>query len=118
MTKKWEITEDFIVLTDSKGSKTNYSKPIFKHVAQSSNGNYFKNMYNLSQDEIDQLIQEMSINKPKEEQLEFEMASGFNWYGNEKPKEAEKKCTHEWLEYLGFNVDKFEYCKHCGEKKV
>lgn len=69
--------------------------------------------HNLSQEEIDALVNEIYKDQPKDTQLEFELG-----YYEEKPKEIKKFCFHEWVEYLGFNVDKYLYCKHCGEKKV
>lgn len=26
-------------------------------------------------------------------------------------------CIHEWKDYVGFNVEKFEYCTKCDKKK-
>ncbi len=67
----------------------------------------------LSQEEIDQLIQEtLEYQKQRETQLEFNLG-----YYDDKPPEIKKFCVHEWVEYLGLN-ERFFHCKHCGEKKV
>lgn len=104
MNKKWELDKNRVIFIDIFGCKFSY--PINFVLLDVKN---FKSIFNLSSEEIDDLVTELS----KEKQLEFNFAPGFNWE-EEKPK----ICKHEWMEYLGFNIDKFEYCKLCGEKKL
>jgi hypothetical protein len=82
--------------------------------------NYSRMMYNLSQEEIDQLMAEMLKygQKPEpDEQLDFfgsGIPSSKGYVDQDQTKK--KQCEHEFVPYHGLK-ETFDYCKKCDAKK-
>lgn len=87
----------------------------------------FKKSYNLSQQEIDQILKEI---KEEQAQLSFANITNVAYVSNipennpvgiefaqvENHSVSKKSCNHQMVEYLGLN-EKFNYCKLCGDKE-
>ncbi len=72
-----------------------------------------KMYYNLSQEEIDQLVKEL---KDSYEAPKTITVPGFS-DGYTPPEPKSSGCIfHEWVPYTGL-FESFEHCKKCGEKK-
>jgi hypothetical protein len=70
--------------------------------------------YNLSQDEIEQLIKEL---KESYETPKTISVPGFDTSVNQTEPSKPSGCIfHEWVPYTGLK-ETFEFCKKCGEKK-
>lgn len=81
---------------------------------------YFKNYssefiksYNLSQEEIDQIMKEI---QEEQNQLTFDFEYKPYKSSTTPVKFPENKCKHEMVEYVGL-FESFKYCKLCNEKE-
>lgn len=114
MNKYWQICKDKnqILFDDVSKYKQNlhyYSFDYFK-----ANVNFFKNNYNLSQDEIDQIMKEIKEDK------------GSSWYSidpntytsfkENKPDNNGNVCNHKMVPYVGL-FETFNHCSVCGQKE-
>lgn len=77
------------------------------------NYSFFNIMFNLSQEEIDQLVKEImeSPGVIKDEQMDFFKDTIPNDY-----KLTTNSCQHKWKSYQGLN-ESFDYCTICDVKK-
>jgi hypothetical protein len=74
---------------------------------------WYKCYYNLSQEEIDQLVKEL---KDSYEAPKTITVPGFS-DGYAPPEPKPSGCIfHEWVVYTGL-FESFDHCKKCGEKK-
>jgi hypothetical protein len=71
-------------------------------------------IFNLSQEEIDELVKEMSKDKESDDQMTL--------FGNPFKQDPigipfqSNKCDHEFVPYFGLK-ETFDYCKKCDVKK-
>jgi|SRR5271165_2272038 len=87
----------------------------FSEITDPSNRDHFtKTLYNLSQEEIDQICKEMKAEQNSQLDLNYEPLPNSpitpNWF------DKKKECDHDWKEYIGLN-QKDTYCTKCPAKK-
>lgn len=82
--------------------------------------NFWKQTYNLSQEEIDQIMKDI---KEEQNQLQFQYdPAGFNYYPQNdgeilKPKESNGNvCVHKMIAYTGL-FEQYNFCEKCGQKE-
>lgn len=88
------------------------------------NKDYFKTLYNLSQEEIDALVKDIEKeatlngnNSIFSGGINTETIKPFDFSLIDNVKDHnEIGCFHEWEMYTGL-VETFEHCKKCGKKK-
>lgn len=120
MNKKWEIENNeihfFEALLGAPGASwfgTSYSFDYFKQ-----NTNQLSNIYNLSQEEIDQILKEI---QQEENQLSFPDYNSYLGKYTIRQKDSKSEpngnvCSHEMVQYTGL-VEQFNHCKKCGQKE-
>lgn len=91
----------------------------------------YKKIFNLSQDEVDQILQEIQNNKPQQTTWPYvPVPAGVNYTPNYQEvgttatvsgtfvetEPSKALCYHKWKSYLGLN-ESFDYCEYCDEKR-
>jgi hypothetical protein len=84
------------------------------------------NIYNLSQDEIDQLVQETiglanQMQEPRQltfgiDPNDYNIFKGTTFPNKKSPEILKKECDHDWKIYLGLNQTD-TYCTKCNITK-
>lgn len=114
--QKYQIDSNYITFGEI-GNQTHYS-----HMYFIQNLNQIKNIWNLSQEEIDAIMKEI-----REEQMKFDFQyiPRNSQYNNSAPKTGEpngnvslnKACIHEMIPYTGL-FEAYNFCKKCGQKET
>lgn len=75
----------------------------------------YKRLFNLSQEEIDAIMNEINGTKKDDTTYQFDLF-GQTQIGSKIPEKKDKCLFHEWVKYQGLN-ECFEFCKICDVKR-
>lgn len=117
---KWYINKNETLYFWDSNNKYYGANYTFQYFLSYSDN--FKTHYNLSEEEIQQIMNEI---KEEQNQLSFGNISsqpvlGIDWRSKIEPNgnvmPQTKLCIHEMIPYVGMK-ETFNYCKKCGEKE-
>jgi uncharacterized UPF0160 family protein len=115
--KKYKIIDNKIILHDNfLNCDIGYTHDFIKN-----NMKYISKTFQLSQEEIDALVQE-TIDLAKQTPASLPIQTSFPWYTIPDPgysttvKLKLDECDHDWKVYVGLN-ETDTYCTKCSEKK-